>query len=663
MKESQYLGYPGLIFRETFNDEQTCRANGGIPTDIDFRNGVGEFNGATSQIEYKDNTYNNFECATEFSIRLKFKHSMVTNNIELISKISGANWDYVLYTAAAGTQIRFARYDGSTLRAIDSINTINANDGEWHEVIFGRSTSNNLFMYIDGYASVETVDTTSNIDTGGAPLILGHLLSSYYEGFLDSVEIYKRELTVSEIANIDDDQWSIKPIFDGGLNADIPRTFVRHLGDPIINGDVIICPNNGNNNSVINTLYWEIGKSYLINASLTNYSGSSTILLPYDGISAGMQLTANGVHLYIYTPTTTSMFVFCRTTNGGTITVHSIQEINPKTIMEFDSTNGVIEDITVRSTISNNLVNNGDFANWTTDDPDGWSISNETIDNYVTEDYNGLKYVFTTGAAVTFTQPAIFTIGKTYRIIVDLHSVASGGFQCQGGSASTAAFYSAGVHTYELTASQTYLICARATDNSEFIIRNLTVYEISPSLDISDEIKVVETGSNYSAEFDGNAGAVDTGIDIIDTKAITAMVWIKPYSTGGSGYGRILDNGKFVCYLVDNRICTSSDNTTLVYFATNSIKWHKWQFIVITREIDGTVNFYIGDQENPPTLSGASNQNSGTPATGTSNLIIGNDVADSRAFHGLIQKIPIIHGIIAEQIITQQWSSTIKDLN
>ena len=48
MKESPSSNYPNLIFREVFRSEQETRKNGGTPTDVDFANGKGTFNG-TSQ--------------------------------------------------------------------------------------------------------------------------------------------------------------------------------------------------------------------------------------------------------------------------------------------------------------------------------------------------------------------------------------------------------------------------------------------------------------------------------------------------------------------------------------------------------------------------------------------------------------------------------------
>ena len=44
-KQTQSSPYPGLVFRETFNDEATVRKNGGVPTDVDFSEEKGKFDG------------------------------------------------------------------------------------------------------------------------------------------------------------------------------------------------------------------------------------------------------------------------------------------------------------------------------------------------------------------------------------------------------------------------------------------------------------------------------------------------------------------------------------------------------------------------------------------------------------------------------------------
>lgn len=51
-KQSLYAQYPNLVFREVFNDEQSTRQNGGVPTAVTFSQGSGVFNGTSSSLKF-----------------------------------------------------------------------------------------------------------------------------------------------------------------------------------------------------------------------------------------------------------------------------------------------------------------------------------------------------------------------------------------------------------------------------------------------------------------------------------------------------------------------------------------------------------------------------------------------------------------------------------
>ena len=52
MKESLAKIDQKCIFKETFSDEATTRANGGIPSNVTYQNGIGSFNGTSSYVPY-----------------------------------------------------------------------------------------------------------------------------------------------------------------------------------------------------------------------------------------------------------------------------------------------------------------------------------------------------------------------------------------------------------------------------------------------------------------------------------------------------------------------------------------------------------------------------------------------------------------------------------
>ena len=66
-----------IIFQEYFNDEQSVRRNGGVPTDVVFDKGVAEFNGNTSVIDYGNQL--SIQSGDGFSVRIQAKKAISIN--------------------------------------------------------------------------------------------------------------------------------------------------------------------------------------------------------------------------------------------------------------------------------------------------------------------------------------------------------------------------------------------------------------------------------------------------------------------------------------------------------------------------------------------------------------------------------------------------------
>jgi len=169
----------------------------------------------------------------------------------------------------------------------------------------------------------------------------------------------------------------------------------------------------------------------------------------------------------------------------------------------------------------------------------------------------------------------------------------------------------------------------------------------------------------FSCKFNGSTSKVDTQSTFGGlTGAITILAWINPSSFGEVGVARIVDNGEAIIWVQNYKVYFTSNNfSNETSSAAGSITLNKLQFIVVTREADGTVNFYIGDKDNAPTSSGAADQDSGTPEAGTTNVIIGNNAAGTRTFDGTINKIAVVEGILSLAEISRYWSSSLREVN
>ncbi len=169
--------------------------------------------------------------------------------------------------------------------------------------------------------------------------------------------------------------------------------------------------------------------------------------------------------------------------------------------------------------------------------------------------------------------------------------------------------------------------------------------------------------NNYSAEFNGVNSQIDTGVNLFGSGARTVLTWVKLYSYGAGTYGRMLGEDVMQLNVLPNSSFSMRrggfSNATS---ATGVVPLNKWLFMGVVSEADGTTTLYIGDQHTAPSITGAANQNAGTPS-GTDNLFIGNKPDGLRSFDGLIPVIEVVDKVLTIQEITQWYTNSLKRIN
>lgn len=214
-----------------------------------------------------------------------------------------------------------------------------------------------------------------------------------------------------------------------------------------------------------------------------------------------------------------------------------------------------------------------------------------------------------------------------------------------------------------------YGVFTSATSQSQLSLSNgLIGYWSFDGPDISGNIAYDRSGQGHNGtltngpqtavgkigqamEFHGGTDYVDTGSDFISTNAITVSVWVYARSHGESGHGRILDNGSTVLK-VPNTDCfafSSDGQVTAARSESSSFDLNIWTHVVVTRTSTGIANFFINGVE-----SGTANQNSGTPAAGTVNLLIGGD--SRHAWDGFIDDVRIYNRVLSPDEIKQLYT-------
>ncbi len=145
--------------------------------------------------------------------------------------------------------------------------------------------------------------------------------------------------------------------------------------------------------------------------------------------------------------------------------------------------------------------------------------------------------------------------------------------------------------------------------------------------------------------FDGVDGKVDiTSGQVVGSGAVSFGTWIYLNGWGGSNLGRIAGNGQMSFYVSsgENLLYFSSNGIVSKYSAINAISLSRLYYVVATRNSTGLTNLYING-----VLSGTANETSGTPVSGTTDLIIGGRSDNLRNFNGFIDDVRIYNRVLS----------------
>ena len=643
MREATNSPYKKLVFRETFRDEQTVRKNGGVPTDVSFNEGVGEFNGSSSDIKYPTINLKN-------NISIRYKGSV----------IDGSN-GHIYYCGQAGEGWYFSIINGYfriTLLGVKDISfdgyPVSLPLAEDTDIIITKNGTS-YKLYINGELKDSQTEDGTYIKTN-MPLYMFYNGSSYaFSGNINLTEIYKGTLTASEVANLYNNTWNSEQSFPltitpKGNNVIVNGTFdtdtgwAKGTGWTISDGTANCDGTNGSD------LYQNqsglIGKKIKVTYDVKNYVSGSVRSYLYGTPVIGESRSANGTYTEILQsiPGNNGNFGFDSVNFVGSVDNVMVQEINPRTLIDFDSTNGSIKDNQVGSIVGEQLCKDAEFDSDDWAASTGWAIVDGVAEATATTD--------------TLISSSLITAGKTYHYRFNA-TVSSGDFRLwDGGTFLTDLISSSGTYEGTFTAGSAnfYFDGSSAFTGS---INNVTLFEVRDDLDITD-VEVKKIGSNYAADFNGTSSKIDLNTNMINTKAVTVLSWVNIKSNGENGNGRIINEGQTIFYVNNNSIKFSSDSSS--FTNSDNIDFNIVKFVALTRESDGTVNFYIGDLETAPALSGVADQDSGTPTAGTTNVVIGNNDGANRTFDGLIPKLKVVEGILDIDEITRYWSETRKEV-
>lgn len=168
---------------------------------------------------------------------------------------------------------------------------------------------------------------------------------------------------------------------------------------------------------------------------------------------------------------------------------------------------------------------------------------------------------------------------------------------------------------------------------------------------VNTAVTVEKQGDINAMRFNGTTSKISSGSYDTLVSDISISSWINPKSLGEGSAGMLINNGQFNVGInaTNNRISVTSNNSTVIYSGTNTLRNNL--HLGISRTSAGVTNIYING-----ILSGTANQASGTPVAG-GDITIGNNTGASATWDGLIPGVKIVSGIMTAEEFAQEYSA------
>ena len=508
------------------------------------------------------------------------------------------------------------------------------------------------------------------------------------------------EILVSQANDGTNDSWLIR------LNSSRKLEFEIYRGGSILITDSGSASNDGNWHHVVAVHESGVGNKLYKNGSLVASNSTGTDLtehVPNFHIGNQDHSTARAINADIC-----NVFAYSRA-----LTPEEIQSIQNKSYSQLKGVEktSLVAWWALDSTVSTEKITNGDFSAWTADNPDGWSVSTdlsggaESDDVKVTEDANGARFI-SDGTNINLRQSSIMTVGRTYEVVIVVHSATSGDLKTTGLSSNITNINASGTYTVTTTASSTTFNIKRNTA-CDIVVSSVSVKEVQTpdslennngaiigattttsvyggnapilprAVDVAKEGQADNIG-NGSALFNGTSDIIDIGsnsiLDNVFVGGATITAWIKPSSDGENSLGRIFDksdstSGTDGWHLVilaessgscDLRFGHGRATTTGIWDTTNTeVNIDEWTHVAVTynnSSTDNNATYYINGISVAVTEFSTPSGNAVDDSS--RNLFIGNNTGLDRTFDGSIAGAGIWKGELTQSQIQSIIEST-----
>ena len=177
---------------------------------------------------------------------------------------------------------------------------------------------------------------------------------------------------------------------------------------------------------------------------------------------------------------------------------------------------GYIGELGKTESLGSNTVVNGDFANWTADNPDNWEVNNELPPSDIVTENAGTCRILTASRDVYIRQVCM-TINKLYQYSIDVTNVTFGGIKFEMPGFVIGTYSTLGTKTGYFPSISTSLEVERSTTVSNVSFDNIILQE------------VLTPNSNGVYIYSGPTGNTRSWAQIQTGFKATTIAWYKIY--------------------------------------------------------------------------------------------------------------------------------------
>jgi len=168
--------------------------------------------------------------------------------------------------------------------------------------------------------------------------------------------------------------------------------------------------------------------------------------------------------------------------------------------------------------LGDTVLTNGDFTNWTGDNPDSWTVLNEDANNYVTEVSGQCRMYSNNTATIQIKQSNVIYAGVTYRVDIDIVEAITGTIRFQFNGANFTAFGSVGSFTHYITPTSDGYFAITRNEACDITFDNVVVKPVNDKNHATtvfkgDELITVAKDKNMDASNNWDVSSANWSID------------------------------------------------------------------------------------------------------------------------------------------------------